>query len=101
MKYNPLFRTPIINVVNLLIYKRDIPRWHYLVKTLFSPLVNIVPTRGCHLESNGESRHADEIAVDEIARKLKKKISDVSSILLKLEIIGVVKNLGAGNYTKA
>jgi DNA processing protein len=42
-----------------------------------------------------ESRH-----VDEIARELKKKISDVSSILLKLEIMGVVKNLGAGNYTK-
>lgn len=40
-----------------------------------------------------ESRH-----VDEIARELKKKISDVSSILLKLEIVGVVKNLGAGNY---
>lgn len=43
-----------------------------------------------------ESRH-----VDEIARELKKKISDVSSILLKLEIIGVVKNLGAGNYIKS
>lgn len=43
-----------------------------------------------------ESRH-----VDEIARELKKKISDVSSVLLKLEILGVVKNLGAGNYIKA
>jgi DNA processing protein len=42
-----------------------------------------------------ESRH-----VDEIARELKKKISDVSSILLKLEIMGVIKNLGAGNYIK-
>ncbi len=40
-----------------------------------------------------ESRH-----VDEIARELKKKISDVSSILLKLEIMGIVKNMGAGNY---
>ncbi len=43
-----------------------------------------------------ESRH-----VDEIARELRKKISDVSSVLLKLEIMGVVKNLGAGNYTQA
>ncbi len=43
-----------------------------------------------------ESRH-----VDEIARELKKKISDVSSILLKLEIMGIVKNLGAGNYIKS
>lgn len=43
-----------------------------------------------------ESRH-----VDEIARELKKKISDVSSILLKLEILGVVKNLGAGNYIRS
>lgn len=42
-----------------------------------------------------ESRH-----VDEIARELKKKIADVSSILLKLEIMGAVKNLGAGNYIK-
>lgn len=42
-----------------------------------------------------ESRH-----VDEIARILKKKISDVSGILLKLEIIGIAKNLGAGNYIK-
>lgn len=42
-----------------------------------------------------ESKH-----VDEIARELKKKISDVSSILLKLEILGVVKNLGVGNYIK-
>lgn len=43
-----------------------------------------------------ESRH-----VDEIARELKKKISDVSSILLKMEIMGIVKNLGAGNYQKS
>lgn len=42
-----------------------------------------------------EPRH-----VDEIARELKKKISDVSAVLLKLEIMGVVKNLGAGNYIK-
>lgn len=43
-----------------------------------------------------EGRH-----VDEIARELKKKISDVSSVLLKLEILGVVRNLGAGNYIGA
>lgn len=39
--------------------------------------------------------------VDEIARALKKKVADVSSVLLKLEILGVVKNLGAGNYTQS
>lgn len=39
--------------------------------------------------------------IDEIARELKSKISDVSSILLKLEIMGIVKNLGAGNYIKS
>lgn len=38
--------------------------------------------------------------VDEIARILKEKISDVSGILLKLEIMGIVKNLGAGNYIR-
>lgn len=43
-----------------------------------------------------ESKH-----VDEIARELKKKIADISSILLKLEILGVVQNLGAGNYLAA
>lgn len=42
-----------------------------------------------------ESRH-----VDEIARELKKPIAEISGILLKLEIIGVVKNLGAGNYIR-
>lgn len=42
-----------------------------------------------------EGRH-----VDEIARELKKKVSDVSSVLLKLEILGVVRNLGAGNYIR-
>lgn len=42
-----------------------------------------------------EGRH-----VDEIARELKKNISDVSGILLKMEILGMVKNLGAGNYIK-
>lgn len=43
-----------------------------------------------------ESKH-----VDEIARELKKKVADTSSILLKLEIMGIVKNLGAGNYIRA
>ncbi|MBI2593231.1 DNA-protecting protein DprA [Candidatus Daviesbacteria bacterium] len=40
-----------------------------------------------------ESRH-----VDELSRILKKPIAEISGILLKLEIIGIVKNLGAGNY---
>lgn len=39
--------------------------------------------------------------VDEIARALKKQIADVSGILLKLEILGVVRNLGAGNYVRS
>lgn len=38
--------------------------------------------------------------VDEIARILKKPVSEVSGVLLKLEIVGVVKNLGAGNYIR-
>jgi len=42
-----------------------------------------------------ESRH-----VDEIARELRKKVSDVSGVLLKLEILGVVKNLGGGSYVR-
>lgn len=41
----------------------------------------------------GEGRH-----VDEIARNLKKQISQVSGILLKLEIVGIAKNLGGGFY---
>lgn len=40
----------------------------------------------------------ESMHVDEIARTLKKPIADISGVLLKLEIIGVVKNLGAGNY---
>jgi len=42
----------------------------------------------------------ESLHVDTIARELKKKISDISAVLLKLEIIGIVKNLGAGNYIK-
>lgn len=42
-----------------------------------------------------ESRH-----VDEIARSLKKPISEISGVLLKLEIMGVAKNLGGGSYIK-
>ena len=45
---------------------------------------------------SGEGKH-----VDEIARELKRKVADVSGMLLKMEILGVVKNLGAGSYTKA
>lgn len=36
--------------------------------------------------------------IDELCRKLKKPASDISSLLLKLEIAGIVKNLGGGNY---
>lgn len=45
---------------------------------------------------NNEGKH-----VDEIARELKKKVSDISSLLLKMEILGVVRNLGAGNYIRS
>lgn len=38
--------------------------------------------------------------VDEIARTLKRQIAEVSGVLLKLEILGVVRNLGAGNYIR-
>jgi DNA processing protein len=38
--------------------------------------------------------------IDEISRALKCTISEVSAILLKLEIKGLIKNLGSGNYIK-
>ncbi len=41
-----------------------------------------------------ESKH-----IDELSRTLKKPISQISSVLLKMEILGVVKNLGGGFYT--
>lgn len=39
--------------------------------------------------------------VDEIARTLKKPVSEISGSLLKLEILGAVKNLGTGTYIRA
>lgn len=42
-----------------------------------------------------ESKH-----VDEICRDLKLSAAIVSASLIKLEIIGLVKNLGGGNYSK-
>ncbi len=44
---------------------------------------------------SNESKH-----LDEISRELKLPSAQVSAILIKLEIIGLVKNLGSGNYTK-
>ena len=38
--------------------------------------------------------------VDEIARSLNRHVAEVSGVLLKLEILGVVRNLGAGNYIR-
>lgn len=38
--------------------------------------------------------------IDLICRELGKTISEVSSSLVKMEIIGLVKNLGGGNYVK-
>lgn len=43
-----------------------------------------------------EGRH-----IDEIARSLKKPVSEISGSLLKLEILGAVKNLGTGIYIRA
>lgn len=59
--------------------------------------LNLTPAESQILEFiKDESRH-----VDEIARNFKKPISEVSGMLLKLEILGAVKNLGAGNYIKS
>ncbi len=44
---------------------------------------------------SNESKH-----LDEICRELKLTAAQVSAILIKLEIIGLVKNLGSGIYTK-
>lgn len=47
-----------------------------------------------HLEN--EARH-----IDEIARDLKKPSFEISAALLKMEISGLVKSLGGGNYIKS
>ncbi len=39
--------------------------------------------------------------IDEICRTLNLKASEISSTLVKLEILGIVKNLGGGNYVKS
>jgi predicted Rossmann fold nucleotide-binding protein DprA/Smf involved in DNA uptake len=44
---------------------------------------------------SNENKH-----VDEVCRELKKSISEVSSALLKMEILGLIKNLGGGTYSK-
>ncbi len=38
--------------------------------------------------------------IDEIARNFKTPVAEISGLLLKLEIAGIVKNLGGGNYTR-
>lgn len=38
--------------------------------------------------------------VDEIARSLKRQVAEVSGVLLKLEILGIVRNLGGGYYVR-
>ncbi len=43
----------------------------------------------------GDGKH-----VDEICRELKVPVAGVSAALIKMEIIGAVKNLGGGNYVK-
>ncbi len=42
-----------------------------------------------------ESKH-----VDEICRSLSLSAAHVSASLIKMEIRGLIKNLGGGNYTK-
>ncbi len=43
----------------------------------------------------------EEHHIDEISRLLRKNIAEISGLLLKLEISGIVKNLGGGNYIKS
>lgn len=47
------------------------------------------------LESLNEEKH-----VDEVCRELNLSAAEVSATLMKLEIVGLVKNLGGGNFTK-
>lgn len=42
-----------------------------------------------------ESKH-----MDEVCRELKKSISEISASLVKMEVLGLVKNLGGGVYIK-
>jgi predicted Rossmann fold nucleotide-binding protein DprA/Smf involved in DNA uptake len=44
---------------------------------------------------SSESKH-----LDEISRELKISAAQISAILIKLEISGLVKNIGSGIYTK-
>ncbi|MBI2022128.1 DNA-protecting protein DprA [Candidatus Daviesbacteria bacterium] len=39
--------------------------------------------------------------IDEISRQLKKPVAEVSGALIRLEILGVIKGLGGGNYVKS
>lgn len=43
-----------------------------------------------------ESKH-----IDEISRQLKRQVYEVSSALVKMEILGLIKNLGGGIYVKS
>lgn len=45
---------------------------------------------------DSETRH-----IDEIVRLTQKQTSEISSILIKMEIIGLVKNLGGGRYIRS
>lgn len=57
---------------------------------------NLSETETQILESlENEQRH-----IDELCRNLKKKSSEVSAALVRLEIMGIVKNLGSGTYIK-
>lgn len=45
---------------------------------------------------SGESKH-----VDQIVRELRKPAAEISGFLIKLEISGLIKNTGGGNYIKS
>lgn len=44
---------------------------------------------------DNESKH-----IDEVCREAKKSSAQIAATLMKMEIMGVIKNLGGGNYTK-
>lgn len=68
--------------------------------TAKSSVVNVRDLTGAEAEIigliNSEPHH-----VDEISRELRKNVAEISGLLLKLEISGLVKNLGGGNYIKS
>lgn len=68
----------------------------YSMPNIKLQISNLSQTENQILQSlENEQKH-----IDEISRNLKLKSSEVSAALIKMEILGMVKNLGGGNYTK-